>query len=189
MTIRRSRTPTRHRLTTTKRKRRNAPITEGIKRLLSKPGRFGVSFPPLNQTVSGDYLKPLSFHIQNFFGVERQQDAAHFLFLTWMNCFGRAFDYDLAKGLEQFQRDVDAEITPKRRRGRPPSDDVAFARQRRKDEDEPTYRQICKEWYAKQGKLDWWNSLKPKQQQDLIDKLMSACGKKKPRKEKDPEKL
>jgi hypothetical protein len=142
--------------------------------------------PPQTVSASRDYLNQLSWRITHFFGVD-QQDAALFLFLVWMNCFGRISGYDLAKGLKQFQRDVNAEIKPKKTRGRPPSGIVAFALRRREDEDAPTYLRICAEWYAKQGRAEWWRKLGATKRREYADRLTNNCGKKRPQKGRDPE--
>ena len=169
------------------------PIREGIERLLSKPRPPALNLPfmkpPPTVSASRDYLKQLSLHIANFFGVERQ-DAAHFLFLIWMNCFGRNFGHDPAKGLKQFQRDVNKETKTKKTRGRPPSGIVAFALQRFEDEDNPSDLQVCKEWYEKEGRLEQWKNMGAKERKARANRLTDNCRKKiKPQKRRDPEKL
>jgi hypothetical protein len=135
-------------------------------------------------SASKDYLKQLRFHIANFFDLE-SKDAALFLFLIWMDCFGRKFDYDLARGLKQFQRDVGGETKIKKRKGRPPSGVVAFALQRREDKDEPSYEQISKEWHEKRGEMEKWKKMGAVNRRKYANRLINNCGKQK----KDPEKL
>lgn len=189
MTTIRSRKPIRRRVPSPsakqrqKRRLQRKPIEEGIERLLSKQRLPALNFSLVNhpQAVSAtrDYLKQLSWRISHFFGVERQ-DAAHFLFLIWMHCFGSVSDYDLAKGLEQFQRDVKGAAIPKKPRGKKETEKVAFAKQERKNK--TPYKEIARKWYEKKGELEEWLKMEAEDQQEIIRGFIDAVNQGKYRK-------